>query len=205
LTHSLTRHTSRHLLLALALAAPFTLAAQQSAPAPNANSALPKGKQTTLGLYVTAREASNKWKANPDSVKILDVRTTEEFLYVGHAAMAWNVPLLLQSYAWDAARKRFPMNPNPDFLAQVKAIVTPAGTILITCRSGGRSAAAVNRLAAAGFKIVYTIIDGFEGETINEPGSPSHGLRLRNGWKNSGLPYTYDIAPERVTLPKSRQ
>ena len=204
MTHSLARHTSRHLLLALALAAPITLSAQQGAAGPAGNSAVPKGKQTTLGLYVTAKEAYDKWKADPEKVKILDVRTTEEFLYVGHAAMAWNVPLLLQSYAWDASAKRFPMNPNPDFLAQVKAIVTPADTILITCRSGGRSATAVNRLAEAGYKNVYTIIDGFEGDAVDDPGSISHGLRLRNGWKNSGLPYTYDIVPERVTLPKSR-
>ena len=36
---------------------------------------LPEGKQTTLGLYVTAAEAYEKWKASPDKVMVLDVRT----------------------------------------------------------------------------------------------------------------------------------
>jgi hypothetical protein len=41
---------------------------------------VPKEKQTSLGLYLTAREAYEKWKADPKQVKILDVRTPEEFL-----------------------------------------------------------------------------------------------------------------------------
>ena len=44
---------------------------------------LPKGKQTVLGLYVTAKEAFAQWKANPEKVKIIDVRTPEEYLFVG--------------------------------------------------------------------------------------------------------------------------
>jgi hypothetical protein len=53
---------------------------------------IPRGKETILGLYVTAKEAYEKWKANPERVKILDVGTTEEFLFVGHPAMAWSIP-----------------------------------------------------------------------------------------------------------------
>ena len=45
---------------------------------PNTN--LPKGKQTVLRLYLTAKEAYEKWKAEPDKVKIIDVRTPEEYL-----------------------------------------------------------------------------------------------------------------------------
>ena len=53
---------------------------------------LPKGKQTTLGLYVTAAEAYDKWLAAPDAVKVFDVRTLEEYIFIGHAPMAWNIP-----------------------------------------------------------------------------------------------------------------
>jgi hypothetical protein len=49
---------------------------------------LPKEKQTALGLYVIPKEAYDKWKGDPEKVKILDVRTNEEFLFVGHAPMA---------------------------------------------------------------------------------------------------------------------
>ena len=64
------------------------------------------------------------------------------------------------------------------------------------CRSGGRSALAVNQLAKAGFVNVYNIIDGMEGDNVDDPGSVYHGKRMRNGWKNSGLPWTYDLSPQ---------
>ena len=51
---------------------------------------VPESKQTTLGLYATAAEAYAAWEAAPDHVTILDVRTPEEFIFVGHPAMAWN-------------------------------------------------------------------------------------------------------------------
>ena len=73
---------------------------------PNAN--LPKGKQTALGLYVTAREAYEKWKAEPDKVKIIDVRTPEEYLFVGHPTMAWKIPVAVQIYEWDAETEEVP-------------------------------------------------------------------------------------------------
>ena len=47
---------------------------------------LPAAKQTALGLYVTAKEAYDMWQADPEKVKILDVRTPEEFLFVGSSA-----------------------------------------------------------------------------------------------------------------------
>ena len=41
-------------------------------------SGLPKAKQTSLDLYVSAQEAYEMWKANPEKIKILDVRCPEE-------------------------------------------------------------------------------------------------------------------------------
>ena len=52
---------------------------------------LPKEKETILGLYVTSREAFEMWKSNPEQIKILDVRTPEEYIFIGHADMAWNI------------------------------------------------------------------------------------------------------------------
>jgi hypothetical protein len=36
----------------------------------------PKEKETVLGLYVTAKEACEKWKAEPGKVTVLDVGTS---------------------------------------------------------------------------------------------------------------------------------
>ena len=78
----------------------------------------------------------------------------------------------------------------------------PDDTLMVMCRSGGRSAIAVNLLAAAGFENVYNITDGLEGDKVNDPDSAFHGQRLKNGWKNSGCPWTYDLTAERMLLPK---
>jgi len=165
---------------------------------------IPAGKQTVLGLYVTAKEAYEKWKAEPEKVKILDVRTREEYLFVGHPGMAWKIPVAVQAYEWDAATGRFPMIPLPDFVSRVSQAAKPDDTIMIMCRSGGRSAIAVNLLAAAGFKQVHQIVDGMEGDVVQDPDSVFLGQRHKNGWKNSGCPWTYKLTPERMLLPKAR-
>jgi hypothetical protein len=60
---------------------------------------LPKGKQTSLGLYVTAKEAYDTWKTDPVKVKILDVRTAEEYLFMGQRFFnRWKNPGLPWTY-----------------------------------------------------------------------------------------------------------
>ncbi len=163
---------------------------------------LPKAKQTVLGLYVTAREAYEKYQADPAKVLIIDVRTPEEYLFVGHPTMAWNIPVFAQTYEWDAEKQQFPMKPLPDFVSRVQGVATPGATLLVTCRAGGRSAIAVNLLAHAGFKQVYSIVDGVEGDPVDDPGSLFHAMPMRNGWKSSGCPWTYKPAHERMVLSK---
>jgi len=47
----------------------------------------------------------------------------------------------------------------------------------------------------------YDIIDGMEGDKVDDPGSVYHGKRIKNGWKNSGSPWTFDVNPELTGLP----
>jgi rhodanese-related sulfurtransferase len=158
-------------------------------------------KQTALGLYVTSKQAYEMWRSTPDKVTLIDVRTPEEFLFIGHAEMAWNIPLAEQSYQWDPEKKQLPMSLLPDFVSRVQSIAKPDDILMVTCRSGGRSAMAVNLLANAGFKNVYNITDGVEGDAVKDANSVFNGQRMVNGWKNSGLPWTYEINPERMVLP----
>jgi rhodanese-related sulfurtransferase len=155
-------------------------------------------------LVLTAIEAYAKWTTASDKPIILDVRTPEEFLFVGHAAMAWNVPLAAQSYIWDPATNQFPMTLLPDFVSRVEQIAKPDNTLLVMCRSGNRSAQAVKLLQQAGFRNVYNVSDGMEGELVDDPRSVFRGQRMVNGWKNSGLPWTYDVDPKRMILPTTR-
>ncbi len=156
---------------------------------------VPEKKQTALGLYVTSEEAFDMWRADPDGVNIIDVRTPEEYIFVGHAAMARNIPIGFIEYQWNAEENEPTFVVSAEFGPRMMALFAPSDTLLLTCRSGGRSALAVNGLAKAGFTNVYNIIDGFEGDKVAEPGSLYRGKRLKNGWKNSGLPWTYDGDP----------
>jgi rhodanese-related sulfurtransferase len=162
---------------------------------------LPEGKKTVLGLYVTARDAYGQYQAAPDRVKIIDVRTPEEFMFSGHAPIAWKIPVVAVTYQWDADKKQFPVRPLPDFVARVQRVATPDDTLMVMCRSGGRGAMAVNLLAQAGFKKVYNIIDGMEGDAIVDADSLFNGRRLKNGWKNSRCPWTYELTGDRLLLP----
>jgi rhodanese-related sulfurtransferase len=166
---------------------------------------VPENKQTTLGHYVTAEEAYEMWKSGPERVHIIDVRTPEEYVFVGHAEMARNIPLLFVKHEWNTETNQFAVEPNPDFIAEAKRLFTPTDTLLVMCRSGDRSAMAVNALAKAGFVNVYNIIDGMEGDMVDDPKSKHHGKRMKNGWKNCGSPWTYGVNPKQTCLPSVRK
>jgi rhodanese-related sulfurtransferase len=171
------------------------------------NLEVPKPNQTVLGLYVTPTEAYEKVQADPEGVKILDVRTFEEYVFVGHPTMAKNIPLAFPKFSEPADGQPaerapgtppagFNMEPNPEFLADVKNAFKPSDTILILCGSGGRAAMAVNMLAKAGFTNVYNIVNGFSGEMVVEPTNPDFGKSLPNGWMSVGLPWGRSLNPD---------
>jgi len=165
---------------------------------------LPKEKQTSLSLYLTSTEAYKKWGAAPEAVKVLDVRTPEEYIFVGHPEMAVNIPLVFQTHCWSEEKGHFDVAPNTEFVAQATEWAKPSDVLLVMCRSGGRSAMAVDLLAKAGFEHAYNVIDGMEGDLVQDPESLYVGKRMKNGWKNSGLPWTYELDPECVRFFRER-
>ena len=168
-----------------------------------AKSTLPPQKQTVLGLYVTAKEAYEMWRADKDKIYILDVRTPEEYIFVGHAPMAHNIPFQVLNYKMAVRNKGPLMRPNPNFIAEIGRKFKTSDTILVICRSGNRSAAAVNAMASAGFKIVYSVTDGFEGDRVKDPSNSNYGKRFKNGWRNSNIPWTDRLNPELMWIPGS--
>jgi hypothetical protein len=101
-----------------------------------------------------------------------------------------------------AVRNKGPlMKANPNFINEVGQKFKPSDTILVICRSGNRSAAAVNIMASAGFKIAYSVTDGFEGDRVKDPSSSFYGKRFENGWRNSGVPWTDKLNPELIWIP----
>lgn len=171
---------------------------------------VPESNKTSLGLYVTPQEAYAMWKAEPERVNILDVRTFEEYIFVGHLEMARNIPFVFPRYRppADNEAQSAPSSGgrppgcygelNPDFVATVKGLFTLPDTLLVYCATGGRGAMVVNQLVAAGFVNVYNIINGLEGDRVDDPGSVYNGKHMRNGWKNSGLPWGYNFHPDLI-------
>ncbi|HBO42584.1 MAG TPA: sulfurtransferase [Planctomycetaceae bacterium] len=163
---------------------------------------LPEAKQTVLGLYLTPEQAHERWKADPMKTVVLDVRDPAEYVFVGHAPMAYNVPFAFFNPDVYPKDGKPVMTPNPDFIASVKKVASPDETLLVMCRSGERGAKACDALAKAGYTKVYHIFDGFEGDEIKDPQDVNNGKRMKNGWRNAGLPWTYRMNRPLLYLPE---
>ncbi|MEM1059547.1 MAG: rhodanese-like domain-containing protein [Verrucomicrobiota bacterium] len=155
-----------------------------------------KKHQTSLGLYVHPQEAYEMIQAGAGKVHLLDVRTPGEYVFLGHPAMARNIPYSFLVEEWSEALQKPDMRLNADFVEQVKAHYQPGDTIILMCRSGDRSARGVDLLAKAGFTKAYTMLEGFQGDMID-------GRRSKFGWANHGLPWTYELDPKLVYQGKN--
>ncbi len=154
--------------------------------------------KVAAGPDVTVKDAYDLWKANPDQVNLLDVRTPEEYAFVGHPEGARNIPIMFMKYTFDAGSKKYAMELSPDFVANVEKHYKKTDALLVLCRSGARSTKAIALLLEAGFTNLREIPAGFEGNTLDDPASPDHGQRVVNGWKVDGLPWTYSLNPDLV-------
>lgn len=163
-------------------------------------------RETQLGLYVTAAEAWDLMQEN-DRAVLIDVRDPIEIKFTGFAEPTdIHVPWVLADRdSFDEEAKTWPMVRNADFEAQVKARLDALGVaeddpIIVMCRSGAtRSAPGADVITEMGFSQVYSVNDGFEGSTLKE--GDSKGVRAMNGWRNSGLPWSYEIDPEVAWRP----
>lgn len=171
---------------------------------------VPQGKQTKAGLYVDAREAYAMKQQLGDKAMFIDIRTRGEVSYTGMATVVdAHVPLLEHpaNAQWDEKAGRFRLEYNNDFDTEVARRMAEKGLdkeapVILICRSGDRSSKAVNLLAELGYKKVYTVVDGFEGDVAKE--GPDAGKRVVNGWKNAGLPWTYRLDKDKLYIPAAK-
>ncbi len=167
---------------------------------------VPAYRETQLGLYVTAGEAYELMQDNERAV-LIDVRDPIEIKFTGFAKPTdIHVPWVLadrDNFNEDA--KTWPMVKNDDFEAQVRAElealeVAEDDPIIVMCRSGStRSAPGADVITEMGFNKVYSVTDGFEGSKLEE--GDSKGVRAVNGWRNAGLPWSYEIDPDVAWRP----
>lgn len=164
-------------------------------------------KQTPQGLYVDAKEAGAMMAKDP-KVILVDVRTPEEWQFVGHTEKAQiMVPYIQFVYnELDSKKPRYKSVKNSNFVSDLEERAAELGadedsTYILMCRSGSsRAQPAARMLDQYGYQNVYIMTDGFEGGKTKE--GDKKGFRLKNGWKNSGQPWTYNMDPQKAYLVK---
>lgn len=164
-------------------------------------------KQTPQGLYVDAKEAYAMMEKDKNVI-LVDVRTPEEWQFVGHTGMAQiMIPSVKFVYnEMDNKKARYKSVTNSNFISEFEEKAAQLGadehtTYVLMCRSGSsRAQPAAKMLDQYGYKNVYIITDGFEGGKVKE--GEKKGFRLKNGWKNAGLPWTYKLSNEQAYLMK---
>ena len=133
-----------------------------------------RGKELGISYAgaVTPAEAHAFMQAG---AKLVDVRTKPELAYVGSvpgaAAVEW------QTYPGG--------KPNPNFIAELSAVVPKDQPVMFLCRSGARSHSAAQAATQAGWKEAYNILQGFEGD--KDAGGHRNTV---GGWRKAGLPWT---------------
>lgn len=126
---------------------------------------------------ILPNEAFRLLQERPNAI-LIDVRSSMEFLFVGHPTGAINIPWIDQPN-WKI---------NTHFVTQVRQAVLGgahgAAPVLLICRSGVRSLEAGDALIEEGFKDVYNVGEGFEG-----PLDEKHHRSSVGGWRFHGLPW----------------
>ncbi|WP_456412367.1 rhodanese-like domain-containing protein [Thiolapillus sp.] len=183
----------------------FAATALQASPAPED----PK-KQTPWGLYVDSTEAYEMKQELGDKVLFVDVRDPIEIMFTGFTdTVDVNIPFKLANRnKWNEKKSVYAMELNQNFERDIAAALKKRGLskdapILLMCRSGGtRGAPSARKLWGKGYEKVYVVTDGFEGGKIKK--GEKKNWRLKNGWKNSGLPWSYKLNKAKMYYPPLR-
>jgi rhodanese-related sulfurtransferase len=130
---------------------------------------------------LTPQQAYELLEAKPSAV-LIDVRSSMEYLFVGHAKGAVHVAWIDEP-EWTV---------DPNFPAHVRKVMLgglghgdhKSAPVVLICRSGKRSQEAGENLLENGFTEVYNVLEGFEGELDHE-----HHRSTLGGWRFHGLPW----------------
>lgn len=124
------------------------------------------------------------WKICQENSRtlLIDVRSSMEFLFVGHPVGAIHIPWIDEP-EWII---------NKDFVTDVRKLLLGGVVedddsnvpIILICRSGKRSREAGLLLLSAGINNIYNIDEGFEGE-LDE----NHHRSTVGGWRFHNLPW----------------
>lgn len=158
-------------------------------------------------LSVTPEETWALVQEQGEDVLFIDVRDPVEIMFIGFTdAVDRNIPFQLVDRArWNEEKGVFAMDINKDFVAQVDAALNDKGLdrdalIITMCRSGSaRGKPSADYLLERGFSNVKYVEHGFQGSTVKD--GDKKGFRVKNGWQNSGLPWSPKTNPEKIYRP----
>lgn len=156
---------------------------------------------------LTPEEAWQLVQEKRDQILFVDVRDPIEIMFVGFTdAVDTNIPYKLADRdAFIDDKKHFAMQDNPEFAAEIEKALRQKGLdetalVITMCRSGSdRGKPSAEFLVKEGFANVSYVTNGFQGDKATE--GDRKGMRVINGWMNSGLPWTWEINPEKIYRP----
>ncbi|MEO1962403.1 MAG: rhodanese-like domain-containing protein [Cycloclasticus sp.] len=164
---------------------------------------LKEKKQSESNKYLTATQAYAVVQDSADDILFIDVRTPAEVEFVGWTSLVDAViPYMDNDFdEWDEKKHRYQKVINGDFPIVFEELVAAKGfntntPIIFMCRSGTRSGKAATLATKLGYTQAYTMVDGFEGDKAKKGADKGH--RTVNGWKNSGLPWTYKVDGSKI-------
>src|SRR5690554_2787830 len=155
-------------------------------------------------LAISAEDAYAKTQQTEQPVLLVDVRDPVEIMFVGFTdAVDVNIPfLLVDRTQWDAERNIFPIKRNANFVSEIKAELAKRGwdektEVITMCRSGSeRGEPSAKVLREAGLVNARYVVNGFQGSSQKE--GTHAGKRLKNGWQNSGLPWSSKMNADKI-------
>lgn len=165
------------------------------------------GAQAEEALSITPEETLNMVQEQGDDVLFIDVRDPVEIMFIGFTdAVDRNIPFqMVDRTRFNEEKAVFAMDINENFVAQVDEALADKGLdrdalIITMCRSGSaRGKPSADYLLERGFSNVKYVDHGFQGDSLKE--GPQKGMRLKNGWQNSGLPWSTKANPEKIYRP----
>lgn len=124
------------------------------------------------------------WQICQDNSRalLIDVRSSMEYLFVGHAVGSVHVPWIDEP-DW-VVNASFVTDIRKLMLGGVAEDPSNAAPVILICRSGKRSKEAGMKLIEADFSKVYNIDEGFEGELDEK-----HHRSTAGGWRYHNLPW----------------
>lgn len=136
-----------------------------------------------MSKKLTAVSALKAWEICQQDPRalLIDVRSSMEFLFVGHPKGAVHIPWIDEP-DW-VINKNFVTEIRKLALGGLKERAEDVPIILI-CRSGNRSVDAAKALLDAGLKNVTHVDEGFEGKLDD-----NHHRSTIGGWRYHELPW----------------